>query len=428
MLRKNFILIGLFLSLSFTSCGTNSSKEAREKLQKILQFIGIPTPLIAAICQDENRNGMCGNGELFTKILIKKGDSIDDILRKISITPDGRYFLETYNPTLPILVELQDIAKVKYDNGKFTLPFNGFKTKDNDNEVKEISILEAIVDANVLTDVEANEFKNLNNSKAQDTFYLTLLDNFEKNINSFRAKGLDSKTAVSATIREIGNKIKINDEQVNRINACNDNQECIDKEVKRVFDDIVVEPTPIPTVAPILTPTPIPTVIPTPTPTITPTPTPSTAKTFKSTLRKTGQTTSYEQFDDAFYNIGLEVNYYRVGETVIDETSGLQWENTRDVENAYSHWSDSFTYCQSLQLEGYNDWRVPTLSELRGIVDSSKTGPALNSIFTHVSDSSYWASDEFASDTTKAWYIFHSYDGHDGSAPKDHEYAVRCVR
>jgi len=86
--------------------------------------------------RDSNGDGICGKEEIFTKVIINKGDSLNDIWQKISLTDDGKYFLETYNPELPILVELQDEAKVNFDNGKFTLNFNGFKT-DEDMRLKK---------------------------------------------------------------------------------------------------------------------------------------------------------------------------------------------------------------------------------------------------------------------------------------------------
>ena len=227
--------------LSLTNCGGGSSKEAKELLSKMLQFVGIPPTIVANICQDANRDGTCGVGELFTKVTINKGDSIDDIWRKISLTNDGKYFLETYNPELPILVELQDVAKVNYDNGEFTLEFNGFKTKKDDNETKEISILEAMIDANALSKTVADKFRTLTNSEAQDKYYVALLDSLETNINTLRSNEINKTTAISATIKEMADEIKTNQEQADRINACGNDQTCIDNEIKKIKDELIID-------------------------------------------------------------------------------------------------------------------------------------------------------------------------------------------
>ncbi len=242
MIKKIFIILNIILLLSFTSCGggESSSKEAKELLQKILQFVGIPQEIVVNICQDSNKDGICGNGELFTKIIIKKDELIDNILEKISLTADGRYFLETYNPEFPILVELQDTSKIDYDNGKFTLNFNGFKTRKNDNESKEISILESMIDNNTLNKDIANKFRTLQNQEAQDKYYVMLLDTLENNINTLREKGLDSKTAVKASIKEMGDETKDNQGQADNINRCEDNQTCIDNEIKKTADKLII--------------------------------------------------------------------------------------------------------------------------------------------------------------------------------------------
>ena len=241
MIRKIAMSLSVVLLLSFVSCGGGSSKEAKALLQKILQFKGIPQEILVNICQDENKNGICGADELFTKVRINKNDSADDIFQKISLTDDGKYFLQTYNPKLPILIELKDVAKVIYDEGRFTLNFNGFKTIKDDNETKEISILESMIDSTTLNKNEADNFRTLNNADAQDKYYTMLLDTLETNINILREKGLDSKRAITAIIKEMGIDTKNNQEQANRINNCNIDQTCVDEEIKNLSDELIVQ-------------------------------------------------------------------------------------------------------------------------------------------------------------------------------------------
>ena len=240
MIKKLMWLLSIVGVLSFSSCGGGSSNEAKELLSKILQFVGIPQTIVANICQDENRDGICGGGELFTKVIISKGDKIDDIWKKILLTDDGKYFLETYNSELPILVELQDVARVNYDDGKFTLVFDGFITKEDDNEKKEISILESMVDADALTKVEADKFRTLTNPEAQDKYYTALLESLETNINTLRNNEFDRVTAMSATIIEMADETRVNQAQADRINACGNNQTCVDKEIKKLFDELII--------------------------------------------------------------------------------------------------------------------------------------------------------------------------------------------
>ncbi len=239
MLKTLMWLLSLGMLLNFTSCGGESSKEARELLQKILQFVGIPHSIVVNICQDENRDGVCGTTELFTKLTIKKGDSIDDIWQKVSLTPDGRYFLKNVDPDLPILVELQDEARVNQNSGKFTLEFDAFENREQ-NETKEISILEAMIDADALTKTEADKFRNLNNTQAQDKYYAKLLYDLESNINTLRANGLDNQKAVIASIKEMGDETRANIVQANKINSCGNDQACVDREIEKISDELII--------------------------------------------------------------------------------------------------------------------------------------------------------------------------------------------
>jgi len=220
------MLFGVVLTLTFTSCGGESSKEAKELLSKILQFVGIPHSIIVNVCQDENRDGICGAKELFTKITIKKGESANDIFEKIALTADGRYFLENVDPDVPILVEIEDPLNIQHDSGKLTLRFDGFKT-DEQNETKEISAIQLLEDAGLLTPQETKALKETPNREVID---YVIFESLENNYNLLRDESLNSKIARDKGLEVLANELKkvdIANELPKQIVLCEDNATCI---------------------------------------------------------------------------------------------------------------------------------------------------------------------------------------------------------
>ena len=232
---KKLIWLFSIISFMFIGCGNNSDKrEAKELLQKILQVVGIPYDIVVNICQDDNGNGVCESFELQTKIKLSKGDTFEDIIEKIRLTEDGKYFLETRDPKKPILLELQDRANVLYNDGKFTLMYQGFKTNEN-NEKKELSILTSMVDNGFLNSGDIDKIRNLKNQNALDRFYAVLLSTLEKNINTLSEAGFDMKNAVLADLKEMSIGLiedGIRDTLPQDLYNCGSNMECVDNRLK----------------------------------------------------------------------------------------------------------------------------------------------------------------------------------------------------
>ncbi len=56
-------------------------------------------------------------------------------------------------------------------------------------------------------------------------------------------------------------------------------------------------------------------------------------------------------------------------DTVLDRVTGLEWQ--RAVDPGSFSWSGARDFCDTLPLDGKNDWRLPTRSELRSLVASA---------------------------------------------------------
>ncbi len=128
---------------------------------------------------------------------------------------------------------------------------------------------------------------------------------------------------------------------------------------------------------------------------------------------------------------GWAIGPYTVsGDTVIDEGTGLVWQNDADVTSKRLTWKDALAYCENLTLGGYDDWRLPNKIELLSIVDYTRYGPAIDtSVFSCESgwSSYYWSSTSYANSPDGAWAVGF-YDGYAGWDFKDISFYVRCVR
>ena len=238
-MKKILITISTILILALIGCGDGSSKEAQERLQRILTLIGIPPSIIINICQDNNNNSFCENSEILAKITIARGDTLDKIWEKIQFDASNSYWLDNLDPDKKILLVMQDRDNIEHDNGKFTLPFTINLSKEN-NSTKELSILEAMVDANYLTPLEVLAVKKMD---SVDKFYDALLKDLMKNFNTLKDKNLDSSLSILENLKYMAEELRekgINQKLPNRVNACGGDEKCVNSIINEVFKDLEI--------------------------------------------------------------------------------------------------------------------------------------------------------------------------------------------
>jgi len=118
--------------------------------------------------------------------------------------------------------------------------------------------------------------------------------------------------------------------------------------------------------------------------------------------------------------------------TVTDTSTGLMWEQdtARDTQGNYDTmtWEEALAYCESRTLGGHTDWRLPTIKELRSLVDYTRYNPAINTTyFPNTVSSRYWSSTTNAGDTDDAWDVDFR-NGGDGWSYRSNGNYVRAVR
>jgi len=238
-MKKKIITITMIAIFTLIGCGGggSSSKEAKELLQRILTLVGIPQNIVINVCQDNNANNLCESSEILAKLTIDKSDNLDDIWQKIEFDSTNTHWLNDIDPNKKLLLVMQDTDSVRYDDGKFALPFTINPNREV-NATKELSILEAMVDANYLNSSEVVEVKKMN---FVEKFYDALLKDLMKNFNTLKDKSLDSSTSILENIKFMANELRdrgISKALPDSVNACGDNETCVDEIIAEVFIDL----------------------------------------------------------------------------------------------------------------------------------------------------------------------------------------------
>ncbi len=156
-------------------------------------------------------------------------------------------------------------------------------------------------------------------------------------------------------------------------------------------------------------------------------------KTMKK-LPDTGQNTSYTNTfgEDNDYSINVPV-FKQVGNgSVLDTITGLVWQMTDGGEMTVENASN---YCDTLNLNGKNDWRLPLAAELFSIQNLQNNNPTLNTTyFTKTGAEYWWSSNKQSNDASKVWCT--NAGGGIGNHPKAEtisaggikKFHTRCVR
>jgi len=103
---------------------------------------------------------------------------------------------------------------------------------------------------------------------------------------------------------------------------------------------------------------------------------------------------------------GNSFSFKNLGNGVVqDLTTGLMWQQI-PVANDFT-WQEAVDYCESLELGGYDDWRMPSAKELFSISDFSQGGPYIDTNYFALAggriskDQQYWTSNYYIGTTVE---------------------------
>lgn len=127
--------------------------------------------------------------------------------------------------------------------------------------------------------------------------------------------------------------------------------------------------------------------------------------------------------------------------TVTDMVTGLMWQKGDDQNDSGGcNWQEALEYCESLDLAGHKDWRLPNIRELESIVDWSRYRMNIDPVFDCRGYPGYWSGSTYTDRaytdrSDRAWFVEFDW-GFVGTSPNSsswepkssHSYYVRCVR
>lgn len=109
--------------------------------------------------------------------------------------------------------------------------------------------------------------------------------------------------------------------------------------------------------------------------------------------------------------------------TISDAKQKLLWQKADD--GVQRSWQESLSYCESLELAGYNDWMLPESHQLEALIDTSQS-PTIDPLFS-VKPSYYWSATGSTTSAGSAKYVNFFY-GNTYTYSKNNPYYVLCVR
>jgi len=120
-------------------------------------------------------------------------------------------------------------------------------------------------------------------------------------------------------------------------------------------------------------------------------------------LPDTGEVNSYTSTfgEDNDYTIHPPFFIVNGNGTVTDTITNLMWQQTDGGEMSIE---SAQLYCDSLNLAGYSDWRLPNAHEAFSILNHQYSNPALDiTVFPKTLAEYWWTSDKQVNDVSKIW-------------------------
>jgi len=117
------------------------------------------------------------------------------------------------------------------------------------------------------------------------------------------------------------------------------------------------------------------------------------------------------------------------GRNLVDTDTFFMWQDSVENKGTLYSWHEAKSYCEALELDGFDDWWLPSESELITIVENSRpAGRKIKKGFIYYKKSGvYWTASTYAWNAPHAWVVDFG-NGATYTLPKEAYRSVRCVR
>ena len=120
------------------------------------------------------------------------------------------------------------------------------------------------------------------------------------------------------------------------------------------------------------------------------------------------------------------LEYEKSKNIVIDKQNNLMWQDNAEVTVYLETATTAKVYCENIILNGYIDWRVPSINEMINIIDVNEKN-AINKNFKFIKPNLYSTNSSFRDDDDFLWAVdFKS--GIITTDEKSDENYIRCIR
>jgi len=113
--------------------------------------------------------------------------------------------------------------------------------------------------------------------------------------------------------------------------------------------------------------------------------------------------------------------------SVIDKSTNIMWQDDKEVTQYLENITFAKLYCEELVLNGYIDWKLPSIKQLQSILDVTQKAPTINQEFKYSSKNNYWSNTSFVTDEQNYWSVDFK-TGITSNAEETNTYNVRCIR